>query len=299
MPRVFINNLVKQIKNFVPNISQSEEIKLKQRVSKIEYQKNVKEIINHIHKGDIYEMNYCIEFFSDFASIDPVTTYKKLNNISPAPFSCFIKLYDKYLMSASPERFLAKNHENIISQPIKGTIKRGKTPDEDLELIKKLRNDPKEISENVMIVDLVRNDLSKNAEIGSVEVDELLEVYTYAQVHQLISTIKATIKTETSFFEAIKNCFPMGSMTGAPKVKAMKLIEKYESTKRGLYSGAVGYISPYRTFDFNVVIRSILYNKSNKYISFMVGSAITANSDPDKEYQECILKAEAMLQTLI
>ncbi len=149
-----------------------------------------------------------------------------------------------------------------------------------------------------MIVDLVRNDLSRICKEGSVKVDELFGVYTFPQVHQMISTISGDLKEGVDFTDMIRATFPMGSMTGAPKRKVMELIEQYEKTKRGIYSGAVGYINPEKDFDFNVVIRSILYNASNQYLSYLVGGGITSQSDPEKEYEECLLKAEAMKQVL-
>ncbi|MCF6241035.1 MAG: chorismate-binding protein, partial [Bacteroidales bacterium] len=177
---------------------------------------------------------------------------------------------------------------------IKGTAARSKKPKEDQLLKKSLENNEKEQAENVMIVDLVRNDLSKVAQIGSVHVEELCKVYSFKQVHQLISTVSAVPDEKYKFTDIIKSTFPMGSMTGAPKISAMKIIEQYEKTKRGLYSGAIGYITPEQDFDFNVVIRSILYNSNNKYLSYMVGSAITHKSDAEKEYEECLLKAKAI-----
>jgi para-aminobenzoate synthetase component 1 len=156
----------------------------------------------------------------------------------------------------------------------------------------------KEKAENLMIVDLVRNDLARSSKTGSVKVEELFGIYSFSQVHQMISTVSSQIKETTSAVEAIKNAFPMGSMTGAPKVMAMELIEKYENTKRGLYSGAIGYFAPNSDFDFNVVIRSIQYNESKQYLNFEVGSAITYDSDANLEYEECLLKAQAMMKAL-
>jgi para-aminobenzoate synthetase component I len=279
-----------------PNLIKSD---LKQKVSRKEYLDVVKQLKRHILQGDIYEINYCIEFFMQNVVVDPITTYMNLNSMSPTPFSCFYKCQEKYLLSSTPERFLAKRGGLIVSQPIKGTIKRGKDSDEDEMLRNSLYNDPKERSENVMIVDLVRNDLAQTAVPGSVEVGELFGIYTYPKVHQMISTITSQLSPQFHFVEAIRRAFPMGSMTGAPKIKAMELIEKYEKTKRGLYSGAVGYIAPGKDFDFNVIIRSILFNHVDKYLSFMAGSAITFESDPEKEYEECLLKAEAMKLTIL
>ncbi|MGB2088637.1 MAG: chorismate-binding protein, partial [Psychroflexus salarius] len=161
-------------------------------------------------------------------------------------------------------------------------------------LINQLATDPKELAENIMIVDLVRNDLSKLATKASVKVDELCRIYTFEQVHQMISTISCELKPNIDFTSILEATFPMGSMTGAPKIEAMKLAEAYETTKRGLYSGSIGYITPNGDFDFNVVIRSLLYNAKRAYLSYMVGSAITDQSIPENEYQECLLKGKAL-----
>jgi para-aminobenzoate synthetase component 1 len=273
-------------------------INIRSRITKDEYISRVTTIKQHIHRGDIYEMNFCMEYFSEQAVIDPLETYLLLNEISQTPFSAFYRVNENYLLSASPERFLKKSGDKLLSQPIKGTIKRGANVVEDEQLKKQLFENEKERNENVMIVDLVRNDLSRSALRGSVKVDELYGIYTFKQVHQMISSVSAELKPGIHFIDAIKNAFPMGSMTGAPKVKAMELIEQYESTKRGLYSGAVGYITPNGDFDLNVVIRSILYNASNKYLSFMAGSAITSKADAEQEYEECLLKAKAFFEVL-
>lgn len=294
-----ISNIIEMIKSAdLSSISKkNSSVELKQRFNKEEYIATIKELKNHIQKGNIYEINFCQEFYSS-STIDPINTYSKLNEISPTPFSCFYKLDDKYLMSASPERFLKKIKNKVISQPIKGTIKRGGNKTEDSYLKEKLFNDPKERAENVMIVDLVRNDLSRTAKKNSVKVEELFGIYGFSQVFQMISTITSEITKDTNLIDIIKNAFPMGSMTGAPKFRAMQLIEEYEKTKRGLYSGSVGYITPDNDFDFNVIIRSILYNQTRNYVSFTVGGAITSLADPEEEYKECMLKAEAMMKVL-
>lgn len=273
-------------------------INIQQRFTKKEYEQTVDIIKQHIQLGDIYEMNFCQEFFSKNTRINPYDIYQKLNTISPTPFSCLLRIDANYLLSASPERFLKKTGNKLISQPIKGTIKRGISEIEDQEFYNKLESSEKDRAENIMIVDLVRNDLSKVAEKSSVMVDELCEIYTYKQVHHMISTVSANIRKGIHPVDAIKSAFPMGSMTGAPKIKAMKLIEKYEKTKRGIYSGSVGYIDPEQNFDFNVVIRSILYNDTNKYLSYLVGGAITSLSDAKEEYEECLLKAKAINKVL-
>lgn len=275
------------------NIFPKEHFEIKQRVSRNEYLGNVKNILSHIQRGDVYELNYCQEFYSDDARINPAETYCRLNEFSPMPFSSFFKSGARYLQCASPERFLQKSGAKIISQPMKGTIARDKDEAEDFLLKEKLLNDEKERSENVMIVDLVRNDLSRTAKAGSVHVEELIGIYSFPHLHQMISTVTSEMRDDVHWTEVIRTAFPMGSMTGAPKVRAMQLIEQYEKTKRGLFSGAVGYVTPEGNFDFNVVIRSILYNSEKKYLSFIAGSAITSKSNPEKEYEECLLKASA------
>jgi para-aminobenzoate synthetase component 1 len=272
--------------------------KIKMRIHKDAYFEKVGRLLEHIHRGDIYEANFCQEFYAEDLNLDPLETYRQLNSISRPPFSTYLKMEDRYLLSASPERFLQRNGSKIISQPIKGTARRSTDPEEDQSLKEVLRQDEKERSENIMIVDLVRNDLSHTAMPGTVKVTELCEVYSFLQVHQMISTIEAELKEGYSSIDAIKYAFPMGSMTGAPKISAMNIIEELEETKRGLYSGSVGYFKPNGDFDFNVVIRSILYNAGNHYASFSVGSAITAKSDPQAEYEECLLKAKAMREVL-
>ncbi|WP_115812495.1 anthranilate synthase component I family protein [Winogradskyella pacifica] len=273
-------------------------IKIKLRIHKDSYFEKATKILAHIQRGDIYEANFCQEFYAEDSEINPVVTFNKLNAISKPPFASFLKFEDKYMMSASPERYIKKNGTTIISQPIKGTAKRSGDKKEDLKLAEDLSQDPKERSENIMIVDLVRNDLSHTAIKGSVEVKELCKVHSFLQVHQMISTVQSKVEPETNAVDIIKSTFPMGSMTGVPKISAMKIIENLEETKRGLYSGSVGYFTPKGNFDFNVIIRSILYNETKKYISYSVGGAITAKSDPLKEYEECLIKAKAMRESL-
>lgn len=274
-----------------------EPLSIKLKIHKEAFKKKISKMLSYIHRGDIYEANLCQEFYAH-GTIDPLETYTRLNQISEPPFATFLKLDDRYLLSASPERYLKKVGDKIVSQPIKGTAPRDSVEDQDIILAKQLLNDPKERSENIMIVDLVRNDLSRTAKKGTVHVEELCGLYSFKQVHHMISTITSEIGVGISPVDVIRSTYPMGSMTGAPKVRAMQIIEELESTKRGLYSGTVGYFTPEGDFDFNVVIRSILYNAENQYISYAVGGAITANSDPDKEYAECLLKAKAMRAVL-
>lgn len=268
------------------------------RLSKDKYFDAFDNMMQHIRRGDIYEVNLCQEFFAEQAEIEPLKLYNQLNSISPTPFSTFFKQDDKFILSASPERFMAKRGTSLLSQPIKGTARRGDTEEEDSAIIDKLRNNPKEIAENVMIVDLVRNDMTRSALPGTVAATRKLEVHTFKQVHQLISTITCTQHPQISDIQVLKNAFPPGSMTGAPKISAMQLCDRYENSRRGIYAGTVGYFAPNGDFDFNVIIRSLLYNSSRKYLSFHTGGALTIDADPETEYQECLLKASALLKTL-
>lgn len=273
-------------------------IKLTPRVSKENYMATVERIKHHIVEGDVYELNYCVEFYSEAVQIQPLQTYFKLKQLSSTPFGAYLKINDKYLLCASPERFIKKCGHHLYSQPIKGTAPRGRDKAEDETNRNELLLSEKERAENLMIVDLVRNDLARSAKTGSIKVEELYGIYSFAQVHQMVSTVSARLHENTHPVDAIKNAFPMGSMTGAPKVMAMKLIEQYENTGRGLYSGALGYLTPDGDFDFNVVIRSIQYNSTRQYLNFEVGSAITFDSDAAKEYDECLWKAKAMMKAL-
>lgn len=277
---------------------QISEIGIKQRISKESYLEKAAKILEHIHRGDIYEANFCMEFFAENTVINPLEKFLKLNEISKSPLAVYFKNNKQFLLSASPERYLKKEGELLISQPIKGTAKRFLDPFEDEKSKNELASDPKERAENIMVSDLVRNDLSRTAQKGTVKVEELCGIYSFEQVHQMISTITSKLDSQYAAVDAIKATFPMGSMTGTPKVSVLKIIEELEETKRGLYSGAVGYFTPNGNFDFNVVIRSILYNEEKKYVSFSVGSAITSQSVPEKEYQECLLKAKAMREVL-
>lgn len=285
-----------QKENAIP--SEASTLIMKQRITETEYYNKLNTLLTHIHRGDIYEANFCQEFYAENATINPLETYLKLNAISKPPFATFLKAGDKFLLSATPERYLKKEGTKIISQPIKGTAKREQDPIKDDVLKRRLATDEKERSENIMIVDLVRNDLSHTATKGSVKVEELCKIYSFEQVHQMISTVVSEVDESTSPIKILQTTFPMGSMTGVPKISALTIIEKLEETKRGLYSGAVGYITPEGDFDFNVVIRSILYNESRKYVSYSVGGAITAKSNPQNEYEECLIKAKAMREVL-
>ncbi len=274
--------------------SSQDRLQFASRLSREDYLKIIARLKEHIREGDCYEITFCNEAYVEGAMINPRTVFKKLNRLSPAPFAAFYQDENRSMMCASPERFLMKEGATVRSQPIKGTARRDRDPAIDDELRAALETSEKEQSENVMIVDLVRNDLAQSCEVGSVHVDELFGIYSFPQVHQMISTISGTLKSGLPITKAISAAFPMGSMTGAPKHRVMQLIEKYEVARRELFSGSVGYISPDGNFDFNVVIRSLFYNAETQYLSYQTGGAITWGSDPEAEWEEIRLKAAAM-----
>ena len=290
--------IYQSIANFKPSSITSSYTSIMASTSQEEYIETVQKLIKHIENGDMYEINYCISYLIRDLIIDPVLFYNNLCKESPTPFSFYYKLNNHYALGASPERFLKKNGPQLISQPIKGTAPRGKTPDEDQAHVEALKNSEKEQAENMMIVDLVRNDLARSAKPGSVCVEEIFGIYPFQHWHQMISTVSAQCREDIKITDIIKNAFPMGSMTGAPKIRVMELIEQYENFKRGLYSGAIGYITPQGDFDFNVVIRSLFYDRTNNLGSLMAGSAITYDAIPEKEYEECILKANTIIKNI-
>jgi para-aminobenzoate synthetase component 1 len=298
-----VNYYYNEIKNVLSSSESKEEgeFKISHLVAwtnKSEYINTVEKLRNHIEEGDIYEINYCINFSAYSQQINPIQVFKQLCQNSPAPFASFLKMDKKYIVSASPERYIKLKDNKIISQPIKGTARRGKTDLEDKENKKQLSESEKERAENMMIVDLVRNDLAKSAKTGSVKVDEIFGIYSFQQVHQMISTISAEKRDTVHPVDVIKNAFPMGSMTGAPKIRAMELIEEYENSKRNVFSGSIGYFNGENEFDFNVLIRSIYYDEETNNLNYQVGSAITYDSDAEAEYEECLLKAKAIEKTL-
>lgn len=273
-------------------------IALKPVVSREQYIRQVETLKKHIQLGDIYEINYCITFEAREVEIDPVQLYQRLNGISRASYSSLLKLGSRYIISSSPELFLSKRGNRLLTKPIKGTARRGATEAEDQRIKEELYRNLKERNENVMIVDVSRNDLSRLAARGSVRVDKLFDIESYQQVHQMVSTVSCSLKNDTSFDEIIAVTFPMASMTGAPKYRAMQLIDQYEAYNRGPYSGSLGYIKANGDFDLNVLIRSVFYDTSTRYLSFTVGSAITDLCNPEDEYRECLLKAKAMMEAL-
>lgn len=271
---------------------------LEQQTDRASYLSNAAELTRQIQRGNIYELNYCMEFSSHQEIPAPFQLYEEINERTKAPFSGYVNLDGLYIMCGSPESFLKKTGNRVEMKPIKGTISRGGTSEEDNQLSEKLLHDPKERSENIMIVDLVRNDLSKSAEPGSVRVDEQCKVYPFETVFQMISTVSSVVSESVGFIDLMVDCFPPGSMTGAPKVSALKLTDLYEKNQRGIYSGCIGFVRPGGDFEMNVVIRTIIYNSRKPYISLWVGSALTAACKPEKEYEECLLKAHALRQVL-
>jgi para-aminobenzoate synthetase component 1 len=271
---------------------------LRARMPRANYLAAVEQVREDILNGEVYELNLCQEFYAENVALDPVAAFWQLNEASPAPYAGFLRHYDHYLLCASPECFISKQQDIITSQPIKGTRRRGATPAEDEAQRLALLHDEKERAENLMIVDLVRNDLARVARLGTVRVPELFGTYGFRHVWQLISTVAADLRPGTSLADILRATFPMGSMTGAPKIRAMQLIEHYERSRRGLYSGSFGYVLPDGNFEFNVVIRSLQYRADTGYLSLQVGSAITYDSVPEHEYQECLLKAQGVLEAL-
>ncbi|MDB5269799.1 MAG: hypothetical protein JWP58_2839 [Hymenobacter sp.] len=282
----------------VPPVSTLAVPALRPRLPKAEYLRAIEAIREDILNGEVYELNLCQEFYTENVKLNPVEVFWQLMQASPAPFAGFVRWHDHFLLCASPERFLAHRNGQLISQPIKGTIRRGPTPAQDEQQRQALLHDEKERAENLMIVDLVRNDLARVARTGTVRVPELFGLYPFRHLWQMISTVTADLRPGTDLAEILRATFPMGSMTGAPKIRAMQLIEHYESSRRGLYSGSIGYMGADGNFDFNVVIRSLQYRQDTGYLSFQVGSAITYDSDPEREYEECLLKAKALLEVL-
>ena len=292
-------SLFERISSMIPLESHDENVHadLRPHPRREDYLKILEKLKGEIARGSVYEINFCREL-SGIQNIHPLSTYLSMSESSPAPFSAFYRIGQKYLLCASPERFIMKSGMDLISQPMKGTRRRSADAREDQELRRELQEDRKERAENVMIADLVRNDLSHTARRGSVKVEELCGVYTFEHVHQMISTVSSVLRDEVRVSDVLRHCFPMGSMTGAPKLSAMGLIEENETFKRGLFSGSVGYITPNGNFDFNVVIRSILYDEATKILSIPTGSAVTALCDPEMEWEECELKSKALLSCL-
>lgn len=279
--------------------SQTEtKVNLQALTTKKKYLETFHRIQDQIVQGNTYEMNYCIAMAGEIQQLQPIAAFFNLMNLSPMPFSALFKANDKYLISASPERFLKKTGSQLIAQPIKGTARRSANTEQDEANKKNLLASEKERAENLMITDLMRNDLSKVSKTGSVEVPELFGLYSFPKVHQMISTVQSQLQDNISLRDIIQASFPMGSMTGAPKIKTMELIDQLENFQRGWFSGSLMLIDETGDFDSSVIIRSIIVDQSQNKLYFGVGSAVTIDADAEAEYEECLLKASAILEVL-
>ncbi len=276
-------------------MNESQILSFKPIESEENYYHKLNTIKSHLLRGDYYETNYCTQLKAPASELNPYAHWLKLYASNPAPHAAYVQFHEHHLLCLSPERFVQRKGDVLQSQPIKGTIKKGATTEEDLLLQTQLKNSVKDCTENTMIVDLVRNDLSRLAIKGSVRVTELAKVYTFPKLHHLISTVECQINKDTPFTPIMKALFPMGSMTGVPKKNAVASMHQLEENPRGWYSGTLGMIQPNGDFDLNVIIRSIYYNHQNQEAFIGIGGAITLHSQFKAEYQECWLKAQSLI----
>ena len=267
-------------------------------VTREEYLDGARALLQRIQRGDIYEVNYCIAHFARANGFDPGAAFNALLERTQAPFAGFMRLGQRYALCCSPERFLRIQAARMMGEPMKGTRPRAADAEEDRRLAIELVNDPKERSENVMAVDVMRNDLSRTSIPGTVRVPELFGLRTHPRVHQLVSIIEAERRSDASPFDAVRAAFPPASMTGAPKVSAMRQIDQQEQQARGLYSGTLGFFAPDGTADLNVVIRTLLFDAVSGRLSIPTGSALTALCDPAAEWEECLVKFNTIAHAL-
>ncbi len=281
-----------------PSNDRRSKLEWREGIGREDYLLHAQRLMDHIQRGDIYEVNFCTERTAKAEYFDPYCAFARLLEHSDARFAAFHRLGDRFALCASPERFLAFDRELVTAQPMKGTRPRSNDPIEDLRLANELAADRKERSENIMALDVMRHDLSKIAASGTVKVKELCAVQQHRNVHQMISTVTAAMRPEVTPIDVVHACFPMASMTGAPKFRAMQLIDDAESARRGLFSGSLGFFAPDGSADLNVVIRTIFHDATAGECSLFTGSALTAQCDPQKEWEECELKARSVINAL-
>lgn len=270
----------------------------KEEVSRESYLEHVQHLLGHIHRGDIYELNFCMARTAHAPDFDPCTAFDRMLDHTDAPFAGLLRWGSRHALCMSPERFLAFRGRTAHGEPMKGTRPRGVGREEDERLRVELYRDAKERSENIMAVDVMRNDLARVSMPGSVSVTGLCEVRTYPRVHQMVSTIEATLEPDRNAFDAVRASFPMASMTGAPKISAMRLIDEHEPRARGLYSGTMGFFAPDGTADLNVIIRSLLFDAASGQLCILTGSALTAQCDPAAEWEECRVKFNSIADAI-
>ena len=251
--------------------------------------------IEYVHAGDCFQVNLAQRLLAPLGE-HPLQLYARLRQVNPAPFAGYFDLGDQVIASASPERFLLLNEQTVVTRPIKGTRPRGQTPDADEQIARELQNSPKDRAENVMIVDLLRNDLGRVCRFGSVQVEALCRLESYPTVHHLVSEVVGTLRAECGPIDLLRATFPGGSVTGAPKIRAMQIIAELEPTVRGAYCGSLGYISHTGHMDTSILIRT--FTAAGGWVQFPVGGGIVADSDPEAEYQETLTKASGLLRAL-
>ena len=291
----FIENIINKIASINTLTKDSKDYffsNFRQTTSKDKYIKDISRIKNYITNGDCYQVNYSQNFTAEYFG-NPWDIYKNIRIINPAPYSSFISFNERYVISSSPERFISVNENMVETKPIKGTIKRLKDHNLDQKQIDILKYDEKNISENLMIVDLLRNDLSKCCELGTVKVSRLFDIESYASVHHMVSTINGKLNPESTSISILEACFPGGSITGAPKKRSMEIISELENRKRDVYCGSIGYFNENNNMDTNICIRTIMMYKGK--LNFAAGGGIVYDSIPEDEYNESLDKVSIFI----